>query len=468
MAMYNLNMFPLSFKEVVFTAVKSDIKYLAEKHPDLKNRLDIELELFSIDEDLLKNQDYSKFLSSYKVLILQKYKLLLFPRIQISGSNEDDTGAILNFFINDFYVYAVYKCAESANVDKVFDEIWTFFETEFFAPSNKIMLKARVKNLYYQSGFNAENIIPWQDVKLTWAKEALDFRTLGWERKGNFYTFIDYFQAPWIILQKEVAIHNNTEFNLSIIEAENQFNLFMFVLRNTCKGDAYFNDIRIFGLGHFSPLATFGVSWKPIVDNDIYEEFGEHTTLTHPWDWSISKLLKKCNSSAYKEYVFADWQIRLNSQLKIGDTIYQSETRNQFYLFEKILNLSFVFNSLLPDIKNKKGYADHRANKELREDYLPEVLKNYLSMDKLKTKSTIKTLYDIRNDIAHGKAQDAKAKLQMLGTMRDKETQINYFSFMISKIILISLANSDFKLKMEAYFNSKDISKMPQIVSPFS
>ncbi len=462
-------MFDDNIKNAIKESVEETIQHLSEEYPDIKQRLNIPVELFSIDEELKELPAFQKFVNANRTLIREKYNILVKPRIQIIEVNEEDAErSLLLHFIEDFYQYAIYKCVESDEWESDFEKVWNFFQSEFFAIQNQFEFQARLKNVYYHGGIGLENIIAWNDVDAFWARGPLDYRMLGWERKGGWsYEFMDYFQPSWMVLRKKVKIDRNNGIMLSCKDAENQFNLFTFVVRNISSGDAYFNDIRFFGLGHFSPDSTFGASWHSVRDNDIYEEFGEYTTIENPWDWTISKVLEKCDPSSYKGYVFADWQIRLNNQFKFPYDQEYSDTRKQFYLYEKILNSSFVFNSLLPDIKDRNGYADHRKNKDLRESYLPELLASMAGIDKVKANLTITRLYDIRNMIAHGKPQEALNLMIAIGSLNDVENEIYFFNYIIRRLILISLANPDFKIKMETYYLGGNLQSLTTIANPF-
>jgi hypothetical protein len=465
-----ISMFPDNFKSVVKSNLEGSIAWLLEEYPEIKQRLNIPVELFSVDEELEKLPEFNEFVAQNRVLIRNKYNLLVRPRLQIIEDAEQDVEKyLLSHFIEDFFQYAVYKCVEADNVDESFEESWKFFEVEFFADENKFEFQARLKNVYYHGGIGLDNVIPWDDVDLFSARSPLDYRMLGWERKGGrHYEFMDFFQPPWMILRKKAVIGGSKHILSACKETEDQFNLFTFVVRNISKGDAYFNDIRFFGLGHFSPHSILGVSWSPIRDNDIYEEFGEYTTIEHPWDWSISKVLSKCNPSSYKDFVFADWHIRLNGKFKFPFDQEYTQTRKQYFFYEQILNLSFVFNSLLPDLKDRNGYPNPKKNKELREDYLPEVLTAYGGIDKNYAISTIKIVYDIRNKIAHGKPQEASSALGLIGTEENIKNKINFFQYIVSRIILISLANPDFKSKMETFHVIGSIQTTPTLINPFS
>ena len=463
-------MFPDTFKSVTKDRLQGSIAWLLEEYPDIKQRLNIPVELFSIDDELEVLSEFQEFVSQNRTLIRNKYNLLVRPRLQIIEDGEQDTEKyLLSHFFEDFFQYVVYKCVEADNPDEEFDKAWKFFEDEFFAEENNFEFQARLKNVYYHGGIGLDNVIPWDDVTLFSARTPLDYRMLGWERKGGYhYEFLDFFQPPWLLLRKKAVIGRNKSVLSACKEAEAQFNLFTFVVRNVSGGDAYFNDIRFFGLGHFSPQSILGVSWSSISDNDIYEEFGEYTTIEHPWDWSISKVLDKCNPSSYKDFVFADWHTRLNGKFKFPFDQEYSQTRKQYYFYEQILNLSFVFNSLLPDLKGRNGYPSAIKNKEFREDYLPEVLSTYGGVDKSNANSTIKTIYDIRNNIAHGKPQDAISALNSLGTEEDIKNKIHFFQYVVNKITLISLVNTDFKIKMVAYHTSGDTQQIPALINPFS
>lgn len=463
-------MFPKLFKSTVKNSLDSSIAWLLDEYPEIKQRLNIPVELFSVDEELKNLPEFQKFVTQNRTLIRNKYNLLVRPRLQIIEESEQDVEKyLLSHFIEDFFQYGVYKCVEAENVDEAFEEAWSFFEQEFFAEENKFEFQARLKNVYYHGGIGLHNVIPWDNVDLFSARSPLDYRMLGWERKGSrHYEFLDLFQPPWMILRKKVIIGKNKNILSACKEAEDQFNLFTFVVRNISKGDAYFNDIRFFGLGHFSPHSIIGVSWSSIRDNDIYEEFGEFTTIEHPWDWSISKVLAKCNPSSYRDFIFADWHIRLNSKFKFPFDQEYSQTRKQYYFYEQILNLSFVLNSLLPDLKDKNGYPSSRKNKELRENYLPEILASYGGVDKNNTISTIKKIYDIRNKIAHGKPQEAASSLSSIGTEEDIKNKINFFQYIVSRIILISLVNPAFKTEMEVYYNSSNLQTLPTMINPFN
>lgn len=351
-------MFPSIIKETVSVSLHSAVEELLQEHPDIRQKLDIPLVLYSIGEELESLSEYQDFIDNNRQLIREKYNLLVRPRLQIieGGGGEDIEQSLLSHFFEDFYQYAVYKCVESENFENSFNEVWNFFETEFFANDVHFEFQARLKNVYYHGGIGLNNIIPWNDTDAFWARSALDYRMLGWERKGGWhYDFMDYFMPSWMVLRKKVIINRNKHILSACSDAKDEFNLFAFVLRNIAGGDAYFNDIRFFGLGHFSPDSNFGVSWEPVKDNDIYEEVGDYTTIENPWDSAISKLLEKCNPSSYKEYIFADWHLRLNARFKFPFDSEYSNIRKQFYSYEKILNFSFVFNSLLPDIKNTNG-----------------------------------------------------------------------------------------------------------------
>lgn len=463
-------MFANNIKSVVKRNLEEAIQYLIEEHPDIKQRLNIPVELFSIDEELESIPEFQEFVNTNRILIRNKYNILVKPRLQIMESDNADTEKLLLIhFFEDFYHYAVYKCVEADDWEVAFEEVWGFFQSEFFATENEFEFQARLKNVYYHGGIGLENIIPWDKVDAFWARSALDYRMLGWERNSGWrYVFMDYFEPSWMVLRKKAKINRTNSIQSACNDAENQFNLFTFVVRNISRGDAYFNDIRIFGLGHLSPASTFGASWHSVKDNDIHEELGEYTIIENPWDWSISKVLKKCDPQSYKDYSFADWHIRLNNHFKFPNSQEYSETRKQYYLYERILNSSFVFNSLLPDIKDRNGYPNNRKNKELREDYLPEVLFNVVRVDKTKAKDTIKIIYDIRNMIAHGKPQEVSRLMSSIGSLEDVEDEINFFNYVISRLILISLANPDLKDKLEAYLASNNKAQLPSIVNPFS
>lgn len=463
-------MFSTVIKKTVLDNLEGCVSYLLKEHPDIKQRLDIPVELFSIDEELMNLKEFQEFVNVNRQLIRDKYNLLVKPRLQIiEDKNQDMEKSLLLHFFEDFYQYAVYKCVEADNFTVTFNDLWKFFEDEFFAQENIFEFQARLKNVYYHGGIGLENIIPWGEVDAFWARSALDYRMLGWERNGGIhYKFMEYFQPSWIVLRKKSKVGKTQHILTACKEAEDQFNLFTFVVRNISKGDAYFNDIRYFGLGHFSPDSTFGVSWHSVKDNDIYEEFGEYTTIENPWDWTISKVLEKCDPSSYKDYSFADWHLRLNGKFKFPFDAEYSDTRKQYYLYEKILNASFVFNSLLPDIKDKNGFPSHRDNKVFREDYLPEVLSKYSGIDKAKAKSTIISIYDVRNKIAHGKPQEAVSALTSIGNFKDIEDKIHLFNYTISRLILISLANSDFKIRMDGYYTSKNLTTLPTLINPFA
>lgn len=463
-------MFHTKIKQTIKDLALETIESLKSENPDIKIRLNIPLESFSIDEALEALPEFLEFVENNRPLILDKYNRLIKPKLQLLASNNQDIEKIiLTDFIEDFFHYAIYKCIEFDNPDVTFDESWDFFQEEFFADENHFEFRARLKNVYYHGGVGLDNIIPWNDVSLFSASSSLDYRIMGWEReRSRMYQFLDYFQPVWLILKKKATITSNKGIMSVCREAENQFNLFTFVVRNICKGGAFFNDIRVFGLGYLSPHSNFGASWHAIPDNDIYEEFEEFTTIENPWDSSISKVLDKCDPLAYKEFVFADWNVRLNSQFNLSFDSEYSLIRKQFYFYERVLNLSFVLNSLLPDMKNSRGYPDFRKNKLLREDYLSKVLAIITRMDEVKIKETINNFYELRNKIAHGNSVEAKSLLNSMGNDVTINEKIRFFNYIVSKIILISLANDDFKIKMEIYCDSGDLSLLPSLVNPFS
>lgn len=108
-----------------------------------------------------------------------------------------------------------------------------------------------------------------------------------------------------------------------------------------------------------------------------------------------------------------------------------------------------------------------KKNKSLREDYLPEVLGDIAGIDKVYAKEIIEKIYEIRNKIAHGNSQEASNALLSMGSFEEIEKQISFFGYITSRIILISLANPEFKNKLEAYEESGNIQTLPALIKPF-
>jgi len=466
-----MSTFPLPFKKIILSGVKEHVQHLEEDHPTIKNQLNIPLDLFSVSHCLRPKKTVNKFVEDNQGIILTKYNTLIRPKLQIMSDNTLDLAhSAFDYFLDDFYEYAVYKCVESDNVEEDFNKLWLQFEQDFFANEIEIQYLARLKNLYYHGGIGLDNIIPWTGVDAYWTHSAFEYRLLGWERKGGIhYNFLENFQPSWMVLRmkKKVATVNN--FVAGISEAVDRFNLFTFIVRNVSGGSVFFNDIRIFGLGHYSPFLDFGASASPVQDNDIYEEVGEHTTLDHPNDWFISKALKKCEGVSYSEYLFADWQIRLKATLQTPDDFGESTTKRKYYLYNNLLGLTFVFNSLLPDLKDKNGHPSHRDNKIFREDYLPILANLIYGMTEAMVKQTIIDLYEIRNCIAHGKNQEADREFaSRYGTLDKLNDGLRLFEHILNELILLSLVNSNLKTTLEQWYGTKNSAILPVLVKPYS
>jgi hypothetical protein len=452
---------PKSFKKIIFVNLKASIKHLLVEHPTIKNQLNIPLDPFSISYKLRPKKEVGKFNQD---LILSKYYTLIRPKLQIlSDSTTELAQSAFNYFIDDFYEYAIYKCVESEDAEKMFNDIWNQFELDFYASELEIQYLARLKNLYYHGGIGLDNIIPWAGVDGYWTHTAFDYRLLGWERQGGIhYNFLENFYPSWMVLRMKKKISFANAFISGISEAVDKFSLFTFIVRNVSGGNVYFNDIRLFCLGHYSPFSNLGSSSIPVCDNDIYEEIGEYTTLEHPWDWSISKALKKCENVSYSQFIFADWQIRLKGALQTPKEMEESNTKRKYYLYNNLLCLTFVLNSLLPDMGNRK-------NKSFREDYLPILIHRLFGMTEGTTKQAIKNLYEIRNCIAHGKNQDADKELaSKYGTLDKLKEELRIFEYILNQLILLSMVNGNLKIILEQWYNTGNSTLLPSLDKPFS
>ena len=452
------------FKKIVFDNLKSDIQYLIQNYPTIKDQLNIPLELFSINNESFPKKIINEFVKDNQAIILSKYNILISPKLQILSNNFLDLAhSALIYFLDDFYEFAVYRCVESINLESSFNKLWAQFDHDFFTNEIEMQYLARLKNLYYQGGIGLDRIIPWKEVEAYWANSTFEYKLLGWERKsGIHYSFLENIQPSWIVLRMKKKVSARNTFITGISEAIDKFNLFTFVIRNVAGGSTYFNDIRLFGLGHYSPFLDLGASASPVYDNDIYEEMGEYTTLEHPWDWSISKALNKCENVSYSQYVFADWQIRLKGALQIPKEIGKSSTKRKYYLYNNLLSLTFVFNSLLPDMGNWK-------NKLFRENYLPTLINQLFGMTEAVIKQTVVDLYEIRNCIAHGKNQDADREFSSrYGTLDKLNKGLEVFEHMLNQLILLSLANNNLKANLEQWYDSGDSTILPPLIKPFS
>jgi len=459
-----MSTFPTSFKKVILSNLKGNVQYLLKEHPTIKNQLNIPLDPFSISDELYPKKEVNKFILDNQSLILSKYNILVRPKLQILSDNSKDLAlSAFDYFIDDFYEYAVYKCVEVDNIDKTFEEIWNQFQQDFFANEVEIQYLARLKNLYYHGGIGLDNIIPWSGIDGYWTHSAFDYRLLGWERQGGIhYNFLENFYPSWMVLRMKGKVSAPDSLVTNISEVVDKFNLFTFIVRNVSGGSVYFNDIRIFGLGHYSPFLTLESSAVPVYDNDIYEEIGEYTTLEHPWDWSISKALKKCENVSYSQYVFADWQIRLKGTLQTPKEMEESNTKRKYYLYNNLLSLTFVLNSLLPDMGNHK-------NKIFREDYLPVLMSKLFGINETTVKETVVNLYEIRNCIAHGKNQEADNEFALRYGDLDKFNEaLSLFEHILNDLILLSLVNNHLKTILEQWYNSGNTASLPTLIKPFS
>ncbi len=459
-----MSAFPTSFKRITLTNLKGNIKYLLKEHPTIKNQLNIPLDRFSISDELRPKREVKQFVEANQDPILAKYNMLIRPKLQSMSKNSQElANSAFEYFIDDFYEYAVYKCVEADDIGTAFNEIWDQFEHDFFADEVEMQYLARLKNIYYHGGIGLENVIPWAGMDGYWVHDAFGYRLLGWERQGGIhYNFLENFYSSWMVLRLKRKASTPQSLFSHIVEATDKFNLFTFVVRNVAKGSVYFNDIRVFGLGHYSPFLTLGSSAVPIYDNDIYEDIGEYTTLEHPEDWFINKALKKCENVSYSEYIFADWQIRLKGALQTPKETEESKTKRKYYLYNNLLSLTFVFNSLLPDMGN-------RLNTIFRESYLPVLVLKLFGIDETKTKETIVNLYKIRSCIAHGKNQEADNEFATrYGDLRKLSEALNLFEHILNKLILLSLVNTNPKPTLEAWYRTGNSAALPILVKPFA
>ncbi|GEM_PF-7035120 len=462
--------FPASFKKSVIKGVTENIQYLVEHYPNIKNQLNITLELFTISNQLYPKKQVKKFVEDNQGLILQKYNTLISPRLQFLSENSLDLAqSAFEYFIDDFFEYAIYRCVESEDFDKDFEFLWTQFEHDFFSNEVEMQYLARLKNLYYYGGIGLDNLIPWTNVDVYWTSTAFEYRLLGWERKdGIRYSFLESFQPSWMVLRMRKKITNSGVFVAGVREATERFNLITFIVRNVAGGSVFFNDIRLFGFGHYSPFSDVGASVFSVADNDIYEEVGEHTTLDHPNDWFISNALKKCEGVDYSQYIFTDWQIRLRATLQTSGGFGESTTKRKYYLFNNLLGLTFVLNSLLPDLKDRNGYPSNRDNKNFRESFLPVLLANYSGMIESNVKQTITDLYEIRNCIAHGKNQEADREFSSrYGSLDKLADGLRFFEYMLNRLIMLSLVNNNLKNDLECWYVSGNSISVPSLIKPF-
>lgn len=462
-----MKIIPQSIKKFIKEYIFYEIKELVKKHPDIKNRLNIKPGSYIISYSLKKNiKAYQLFVNKNANQILNKYNnLLTSTGLQIIPSKERNlSSSAMDYFLDDFYEYLIYYLAESNDKEKDFENKWKKFENELFLSVNQLEIIAHVKNLYYHGGESLENILPWLNIKLTWAKSAFEYRLLGWERKGGHnFELIETFEPVWILLKSQVNIDGNNQLRSKTEKIKGKFNLIMFILRNEISGNPFFNNIRLFGLGHYSPSGFMTTSLINELDNDIHEEFGEPATLSNPHDYFFKKLLSKINENCYEEFEFIDWQLRMIGKIELDDRIENSKKREKYYLFQKLLNLISIFNSILPDIeKNNKKNEDNRVN------YLPVLLETIFKMDKNKIITTIRNVYDLRNKIAHGdikKIENIMYKIYY--DFKILKDDLRFTEYIITKIIQLTLVNSDFKNIEEKYYKKGDPKKLPKLSGPY-
>jgi hypothetical protein len=440
-----------SIKKYIKESLFQCVDELVKENPDIKNRLNIKPGSYSISFNLRKSKDYTKFCEQNEALLLEKYNnLIAASGLQMIPSKDRKLAfSTFDLLVDDFFEYMVYYLAESEDKEKEFEDKFVIFENELESKSNKLEVIAHLKNIYFQGGSILENLIPWDDITITWARTAFMFRLLGWERQGDHnFEFLETFQPPWIILKGDIEIGSASDIQSKTRNIIGKFNLFTFVTRNEVGGNPYFNNVRLFGLGHYSPNGIMTTSLINVFDNDIHEEYGKAATLENPHDHFLSELLKKIDPNVYHQYDFIDWQMRMLGKMELNYRIEYSQKRTKYYLFQKLLNLISILNSLLPDMGNQ----DNQKN---REEYIVEILAAKFSMDKTKVKETFQNTYTLRNKIVHGDVPKIdsimKSKYSNIEILKE---DLRFLEFILTRIINMTLVDQNFKLKEEQYFRS--------------
>ena len=461
-------MIPISLKKFIKESLFYDVKELMKKHSDIKNRLNIKPGSYIISFSLKKHiKDYETFVNKNKNLLIKKYEnLLASSGLQIIPAKDGNiTTSIMDYFLNNFYEYLVYFLTESKEIEKDFEIEWNKFEKELFSAINKLEVIVHVKNLYFHGGEIIEEFIPWINTKLIWTKSSFEYRLLGWERNGGHnFEFIKTFEPPWILLKRYIDINKQNQLRPEIEKAKEKFNLVLFIIRNEIRGNPFFNNIRLFGLGHYSPSGFITTSLISELDNDIHEEYGKPATLDNPHDYFFKKLLSKVDENCYKKFEFIDWQLRMIGKIEINEEMKNSKKRLKYYLFQKLLNLLSTLNSLLPDIEE-----DNKKNKDNRENYIPVLLEKIFKMDKNKIIKTINNVYNLRNKIVHGdieKIDEIMTEIYCDITLLIED--LRFTEYIISQIIKLTLVNLDFKKIEEEYYKTKKPEILPKLILPYT
>ncbi|MBF0208952.1 MAG: hypothetical protein HQK53_18990 [Oligoflexia bacterium] len=449
-------MFPITLKNAISRDIISEVKRLDKLYPNKRFPLNTSPLIYGADEYI--TDEVSKFILENKSKIISNYnKFVLASNLSISAENLPN--AIFEYFIEDFFGYAVYKCFHSTEILVTFEEIWSNFEQEFFSDEQTITYFLQLKNLYYHGGMSLDSVLEYNGVKAFFSNEDYLYRILGWEREGNFWKYFDNFYPPWVILSKTLKIGANENINQHLKSFEDDVNLITLVIRCIKGGGLYFNDIRLFGVGNYSPHNT--ESMRAVSDNDIYEQISEKTTIDNPWDWFIGKSLKKIKNANYNNLLFIDWSIRLKRNQKTSNKDTVSPRQREFYLYNNLVGLTFGFNSLIFDNQNKD-------NSKFREDYIPTLMKEYFRMEEVGVRKTISDLYKLRNKIAHGHYLKArKIVTETFFGYDNLEKALNGFEVIINRLILLSIVNEDIKAKLKKWYKSGDNTMCPVLIKPF-
>lgn len=455
--------FPRKLKQEIQATASEVIKELLKKKPNFRDEVDEIANTYSL-EGLLGQPYVKKFVKSYTVLILDKYNRFIKPFISLH-SGENLPAFILEIIFEDFFQYILYKCANDEGLDtKLFDNVWNSFEQDFFNNTLRIKYICRIKGLIrYGGGFPIGDITKDMGVELQYVDDPIDLRLLAWERdKSSWaYTYSKKIERSWIKLEKEIVVKDSENVATPFAEVVNQFQLITLIMRCISQGSAYFNDIRVFGMGNYGLSEIQHQCMRPVAENDFYQDIRESTIIRHPDDTFISTTLRRLTNTSYEDVLFADRNIILSKLHPHPADNSFTVTTLEFYLFSRTINLTFAFNSLVFD-------AGNRHNEKFRENYFPNLLHDYFGQDSAPLKDAIIACFSIRNKVAHGDYTHAKNILYAQSSSQaNYEHKLTILETAIKRLILLALVNVSIKTTLESWYRGGDPTAPLSLVHPY-
>lgn len=451
-------MVPIRIRNRIRSFVLVVSEHIKKETPDYSRDLNIPPVQYYFDSKFFKLAYVKTFIGANKEQLSRINRIMLRPMGIVL---DDDPTETFRYILEDYIDYMIHVCAESENPEEEFIVLWDAFNNDFFAESFSVSLRAILKNFYYHGGTGMENISSFNGVKMRYLDTLEERRRMSWST-GNAHRHYEY-SPPENASIITIGWDGKTSTNIysTALQSSDTMQLVTLAMRGLVRGMPYFTDIRVIGLGSFSSSEDF--AFLHIAGNDWLKRFPS-ATLNHPEDWFLNNQLKKISARDYTSFIFIESFLNQGLVVEEPDlsTSPSHRIEQEMQLMDALVKITFAYNALMPDFSYNSVNADMRVN------YLPELLAQS-GQNKVYVSGLLKNLYLIRNKVAHGHYEEAKALLYSNYTsLKQFHQAIQGLGYVMRKLIALALVNPDFEDLMISWKRTNSPSEVPAFISPYT